>query len=279
MAEAGIGRVRRAYVESDEGQIHYRWFETAGPRDEGGTPALLLHQISSSSRMYERLMPFLAGAGYRPVAMDFPGFGESDPPEAGYGIPQYVDSVVRFLDALGLREPLPVMGHHTGAKVAVELAGTHPARVSHLVVVGLPYYEDVAARDQRWAEKKVAPIIPRADAGHILHEWERLKDLSPEMDPALLHRELVDTLKADRYDAAYEATFPYDIADRLPRLACPTLVMGGTRDVQRDFRQQAAAKLIPGAKFALIQDGGVFMLDERVDEVAEVVRSFLGRRS
>jgi haloalkane dehalogenase len=278
MATRAPERVKRAYVETPDGQIHYRWLDDDSGRSAqqpSGQPLLLLHQVSSSSRMYERLMPFLGRAGYRPIAMDTLGFGESDPPPRQFSVADYAASIARFLDAHGLTEPLPVLGHHTGAGFAIELAVSRPERVAKLVLVGAPYYVSAEARRKRWAEKKVQPVVPRPDAGHLLHEWERLRDLSPDMDVNLLHRELVDTLKAPRYDLTYEAIFSYDTGARLPLIQCPTLVIAGTRDTLFPG-QEPASKLIPGAQLAFVQDGGVFMIDEKTEQIAAIALRFLG---
>lgn len=70
------------------------------------------------------------------VAVDLPGFGSSpDPPEA-WGSEEYADCVAELLDDVG--EPVVVLGHSFGGRVAVHLAAKHPEKVSGLVLTGVP---------------------------------------------------------------------------------------------------------------------------------------------
>ena len=102
MAAAG-DRIRRSFVDTSDGQIHYRHL------GEGGKPLLLLHQTSSSSRMYEAIMPALRAGGYWVIAMDTLGFGDSPPPPSGASVEHYAESVARFVDGIGLSKPMPVV--------------------------------------------------------------------------------------------------------------------------------------------------------------------------
>ena len=80
--------MRRGYADTAVGQVHYR---EAGE----GEVVVLLHQTASSSIMYYRVMPYLAGR-FRVVAMDTPGFGNSDalagPPGPEGFIAQYAQA-------------------------------------------------------------------------------------------------------------------------------------------------------------------------------------------
>ena len=264
-------RITRAYVETSFGQVHYR--RLGG----GGDPLLLLlHQTASSSRMFERLMPLLRRGGWSSVAMDTPGFGESDPPPRYFSVHDYAASVVEFAERLGARGPLTLLGHHTGAAVAVEVAASWPARVSKLVLVGVPLFLSADARRKRWEERGVQAIIPAPDAEHLLRVWKGLEALSPDTDVSLRHRELVDALKAPRYDQAYRAVLlEYDCEARLRLVACPTLIVAGTREPLFGS-QEAAARFVPRSTLAIVQGGGTFMLDERTEQVAQIVLGFLG---
>ncbi len=265
--------VARAYVGPPGRQVHYRSLRTSD-----GQPMLLLHQVSSSSRMYEAVMPFLADGGYTPIAMDFPGFGGSDAGAAASGVSRLAESTLRFLDDLGIDGPVVLMGHHTGAKVAVEIAAIAPDRVSALVLAGLPYYGTPEERERRWRAKTVLPMIPEADAGHVKREWERLRALSPTSSPDLLHRELVDTLAATRYDLVYAETFPFDVGPRAPLVRCPTLLIAGRRDVLSRAGQEAAARLFRDSRVVMVPEGGVFMVDEHAPTIARIVGAFLDER-
>lgn len=106
--------VRRGFVHGPDGNIEYM---------EGGTgPALiLLHSAPSSCALFEEAIPLLAG-DIRAIAMSQPGFGESDPPPVAYAtVNDYARAVTHLLDGLGI-ERASVLGAHTSALTALEVA-------------------------------------------------------------------------------------------------------------------------------------------------------------
>jgi pimeloyl-ACP methyl ester carboxylesterase len=130
---ASAVRSRRAYFDCRYGQLHVRTaFPTTGGFDEQVT-LLCLHPDSSSSRVFSRFLPLVAGdrSVYAP---DMPGCGESDPcsaPGAGAAAAAIADL------AAGLRlRHIDVLGFQGGSAVAVELAITLPELVRGLVLVG-----------------------------------------------------------------------------------------------------------------------------------------------
>ncbi|GIW07338.1 MAG: alpha/beta hydrolase [Dehalococcoidia bacterium] len=124
--------IRRAFVQVEGMQLHYR---EAG---SGNPPLLVLAQCPASSTEWLVAIPYLA-ARRRVVAFDLPGLGDSEGfPDAPF-MSDYARATARFLDALGLG-PVDVIGHHSGAAVAVALAAASPGAVRRLVLAGLPIY-------------------------------------------------------------------------------------------------------------------------------------------
>src|SRR5262249_5691953 len=86
--------MRRGYAETEVGQIHYRELGS-------GPTVVLLHQMASSSTMFEPAMPYFAEP-LRTVAMDRLGFALPDPPPRPDGVIRwFVRAVVGLLDHLG----------------------------------------------------------------------------------------------------------------------------------------------------------------------------------
>lgn len=112
--------MRQGYVDLPEGQIHYRMAGT-------GPPLLLLHITSFSSDQFLQVLPIL-GTSNRVIAMDRFGHGTSDPPPSDLSAQDLAATTIRFLDKLGVNHAA-VLGQHTGASEAVEMAISHPNRV------------------------------------------------------------------------------------------------------------------------------------------------------
>ena len=101
----------------------------AGPLD--GRPVLLLHGAKFSSLTWQRLgtLERLAGAGYRVVALDIPGFGRS--PKWDFDQDTFL---ANLLPVLGLQKPVVVAPSMSG-RVAFPLILRHPERVAGFVAI------------------------------------------------------------------------------------------------------------------------------------------------
>jgi 2-hydroxy-6-oxonona-2,4-dienedioate hydrolase len=102
----------------------------------GGVPALLLHgsSLGSSADVFRSNLRALGGAGVRAIAIDFPGFGKSDPTD-DFGTAFKKNFVLRFMDALKL-ECAALIGHSSAGGPVVSLALEYPERVSHVIILG-----------------------------------------------------------------------------------------------------------------------------------------------
>jgi pimeloyl-ACP methyl ester carboxylesterase len=108
-------------------------------RDEGSGPAVLLfHGFPDDHTVWDAQVPALVKAGYRVIAPDTRGAGESDLPAAqeAYRIELLVADLVGLLDALGIAQAA-VVGHDWGAVQAWHLAMWHPQRVSRLAALSV----------------------------------------------------------------------------------------------------------------------------------------------
>ncbi len=108
----------------------------------GGPPAVLLHGIGRSGRVWQHVVTRLVPAGYRVVAFDLLGFGDS--PKPGwplYNADDHARPVISSLERLGFGAPVVLVGHSMGCLVAVRVARLRPDLVRHLVLYEMPLYE------------------------------------------------------------------------------------------------------------------------------------------
>ena len=101
-----------------------------------GLTVLFLHGWALGSHAYKRALKRLVHLGCRVYAPALPGFGGT--PDLVAGEPTfaaYADWVGGFLDAVGVSEPVFVVGHSFGGGVAIKLAHDHPERVRYLVLI------------------------------------------------------------------------------------------------------------------------------------------------
>jgi len=245
--------VTRAFVATPEGQVHYR---TAG---EGRT-VLLLHQTPRSSDEYRDVIPLLARA-FRVIAMDTIGYGDSDKPARACAIEDYARGAAGFLDALGIARA-SVVGHHTGAVIAIELAASYPERVERLVLSASPWV-DAAERERRKGRPLVDHVTPKADGTHLVELWQGRMRFYPEGRPDLLARFVMDALKAgEKLEEGHLACSAYRMEDTIRRIRCPTLVVCGTEDPFSFPRMELVARHIAGSRRVAIPGGTVAVADQ-----------------
>jgi len=222
--------MRRGYVDTSSGQVHYRELGD-------GPPIVLIHQALRSSLEYKRVMPLLADR-WRVIAVDLPGYGDSDLPETAPSVTDYARWILEVIDGLNLR-PVTIGGHHTGANVALEVAASAPTAVNALILSGPAV---VVGADERKAlvDKMSAIEYPRAqaDGSHLLPIWREGLVSSfnvprlPADDAELLSDFFLEQIKVGpRRKEAHIAAFSHDALARIRHVTVPTLVMVGTKDM------------------------------------------------
>ena len=109
--------------------------------EEGHGPlVVLLHGFPESRATWKHQMRALAQAGFRAVAPDLRGYGDSPKPRGidAYGMPLIVGDVAALIESLG-NAPCVVVGHDWGAAVAWYLTMSRPDLVRKLAVLNVPH--------------------------------------------------------------------------------------------------------------------------------------------
>jgi lipase len=100
---------------------------------EGPDPVVCLHGITAQHRAFTAAARYLEPS-HGLVGVDLRGRGDSDKPEAGYGLEAHAADVVRVLDHLGFQSAV-LAGHSMGGFVAMKTALEFPERVRALVLL------------------------------------------------------------------------------------------------------------------------------------------------
>lgn len=256
--------MRRGYADGPTGQIHYL---EAG---EGET-IVLLHQTASSGAMWERNVPQLTER-HRVVAPDNPGFGLSDKPESPPEIADYSAAVLAILDALEV-ESAHIVGFHTGATIAVDLAAHHPERTRSVVLVGILAPESDEERDY-WRETIINPWEADGKGEFLQKHVEFLGSYLPEDDGELFLAELIARLQAGGdYWWAYDAILRHPTYELLGRIERPALVVNPIDDLLYEGTKTVHAALATAA-YAEIP-GGVQATSEHPEAFSAAVLEFV----
>ncbi len=256
--------IRKAYADTDAGQIHYRYVSGEG------TPLVCLHQTASSGAMYEKVMERLAGRA--PLyALDTPGFGGSFDPPGMPAMADYAGWIRDALDVLGI-DRAHLLGHHTGSCIGVEVTRRWPERVVSLSMIG-PVPLTVEEREE-FRKGYSSPFEPDPKADYLRATWDYLDALGANADLALHHRELVDTARAywGRYQA-YTAVWDHEFSEAYHAVTCPVQILCANDDVLYPFFERAR-EMRPDAT-AVVLAGANFEPDLDPDGTADAMRRFL----
>lgn len=102
--------------------------------DGSGPLVLLMHGNPTSSHLWREVIPSLADAEYRVIAVDLIGMGRSGRSGRGYRLVGHLAYLEAFLDALGVAEVV-LVGHDWGGVMALALARSHHASVRGVAVL------------------------------------------------------------------------------------------------------------------------------------------------
>jgi pimeloyl-ACP methyl ester carboxylesterase len=235
-----MAMAREATVGVEHGEL---WYEVAGD----GSAVVLIHPGLWDARAWDAQFDVLAER-YRVLRYDVRGYGRSTRPEPGVPY-SHVRDLVAVMDAAGI-ERAALIGNSMGGSIALDVALTHPDRVSALVLVasavgGLPDTdEDEAWWDERW---------PALEAAIEAGDLERARRLQMDIWAPLgiddpngrrifeISMDNAHELTMDESDA--EALEPPAI-ERLGEIAAPVLILPA--DMDPPWMARANATLVEG---------------------------------
>lgn len=282
--------VTRRFVETSAGTIHCAIAGDhrgtggdagtgahKGVGDQRGTGVVLLHQTPRSWNEYREVLPLL-GRRRRTVAIDMIGFGDSSAlPWGDDSIGRWAEVALEALDALRV-ERAHLVGHHTGAVVATEMAVLAPERARSLVLSSAPF-DDAQTRA---AHLEAGPIVdnvtPHPDGSHVSELWRTRAPFYPEDRVDLLEAFVIDALKAGpRAAEGHQVVARYDMQAAVTGLRCPVLLIGATDDPYAYPSLEPMRAALPEAQVEVIPGGMVPLPDQLPEEFAAAVERFLDR--
>ena len=231
--------MRKTYVDGSWGQVHIL--------EHGEGPSLvLLPQTAWSSLQYKNAMPHLAARGMRCIAVDTPGYGMSDGPESPPTARDYADSLAVVIEALGLDKPM-VLGHHTGASIAVAFGAAYPGLAERLFLHGVPIYTE--EERAQWLAKPHFDQTPREDGSHLTDRWNHLNPMTD--NPATIeafHWSIVHFFWAGTNEwFGHHAAFSYDLETDFKALTVPAVVISNSGDRLHTRAESDHVALYPAA--------------------------------
>ena len=258
-------------------------WQSEGPLepDAPGEPVLLIMGLGASSRLWYRLLPWIARR-HRAIVFDNLGTGSSGPVRSRLTMSGLAEDAVAVLEAAEV-ESAHVIGASMGGMIAQHLALDHRERVRSLVLActtaggraGVPPWRLLAATAARplLGTRRTFPLV-----APVLYASATIRDM-PERVREDLERRIADNTPSSTLFAQMRAINGHDTRTRLSELrGLPTLVLHGLEDnLIPPQRGRDLAKLIPGSQLHLIPNCGHLLTTDAEQETATTILEHLDR--
>ena len=238
--------------------------------DEGsGTPVLLLHGWGSSMDVYRGIISTLKGR-CRLVAPDFPGCGGSDIMKEPWTLQDYCDFVLKFIEAVDLKDPI-MIGHSHGGRVTLYMTATgmvNPHKIVLLDAAGLIPKKSLKQKFRAKSFKAIKrvltlPLIKNFSAGLLDKARKHYGSADYNSAPEVLRKTLVSLVNTD-------------IRDLLPNIKCPSLLIWGENDTATPLEDaRIIESLISDSGLCVIKGTGHFSFCEKPYEANAIINSFI----
>lgn len=271
-------------------RLHYRDWGGHGP------PLVLLHGLSSNSRIWDWTAPILA-RHFHVLALDQRSHGLSDQTADGYGFDDATADLAAFLEAVGIERPA-IAGHSWGASVALSFATAQPNNASAVMLIDGGAIDMASLGAWEIAEKRMRP--PEIDGTPVetfvgfMRRWPQVQDIwSDELGEMVLSNlevrngKVYRRLTIENHMKIARALYDLNPRDLIARLDCPLLVISCQQEPVNDegrawqaARQQAleaVKQVAPDAQVVVMEDTMHDVPVQRPRELAEAILTFLAQ--
>ncbi|MBW3652794.1 MAG: alpha/beta hydrolase [Actinobacteria bacterium] len=291
--EEQYGAAGRSEWMDIDWQPHLRWVRVQDRWmnivDIGeGSPLIFIHGLSGCWQNWLEQIPYFA-RDHRVIAVDLPGFGQSEMPAQEISISGYADAIDELMTELGI-DTAQVVGNSMGGFIGAELAIRYPARVERLVLLAAAGLSIESVRTQRTQGLRhrmenvlfftLGHIASRSHQvalrARLRHALLLLVAAHPSKLPGPLAAQQVLGSGKPGFSDALEAMCRFPLRDRLEKIGCPTLIIWGDKDRLVPLKDASVfEELIPDARKIVYKDTGHVVMMERPDRFNEDVRAFL----
>ena len=224
-----------------------------------GELVVLLHGWGSNIKLFANLIDLLS-AKYTVVAMDMPGFGESEEPKTPWCVDDYVQFVIDFLKDYDTKE-VTLLGHSFGGRVIIKMHSREslPFKVKKVILVDSAGIMPPKSNKKSWRTRYYK-------MGKAVLSTKLVQKLAPDA---------LENFRKKMGSADYAAASPMmrqvmvkvvneDLEPYLPNIKCPTLLVWGVNDTATPISDgEKMEKLIPDAGLVRLENAGHYSFLEQ----------------
>jgi len=231
-----------------------------------GKLVLLLHGWGDDHRSFAALQEQLSNE-YKILALDLPGFGQTQAPDEVWDLDNYAKFVSAFLGKTGT-EPYAIIGHSNGGAVVIRGIAEGILNCEKLVLLA-----SAGIRDTQNSRRLMLKII--AKIGKVTTFW------LPHRYRQTLRKKLYgvagsDMLVAPQLQETFKKTVRQDVQADAVKIQIPTLLIYGDNDsATPPAIGEKLASLIPNSELQILTEAGHFVHHDQLEKVTGLIRKFL----
>lgn len=246
------------------------------PAPKNNRPVILLHGLGSDHSSWGFQMKVLAEHGYRPIAIDIPGFGKSNYSHLRWTIQRTALIIAQnLIDQL--LEPVDVIGLSLGGTVAQQLVKIRPKRIRKLVLVStFSKLRPSVKKNLPYLSKRFGQVV----IGDIRKQAVSVADkIFPGQNQRDFHDLLVRQISNANpriYRQAMIALSVFNSSRWMRKWESPTLVIAGSSDTTVTLENQMKLmKLLKNGKAEIIMHGGHAIPIDHTEQFNQIILAFL----
>lgn len=236
-----------------------------------GDLIVLLHGWGSNIKLFANLIELLSKK-YTVVAMDMPGFGESEEPPSAWCVDDYVQFVIDFLKDYDTKQVM-LLGHSFGGRVIIRMHAREslPFDITKVILVDSAGIMPPKSNKKSWRTRYYK-------LGKAFLSTKLMQKLAPDA---------LENFRKKMGSADYAAASPLmrqvmvkvvneDLEPYLHLIKCPTLLVWGVNDTATPLSDgEKMEKLIPDAGLVKLENAGHYSFLEQQYTFNRVMCSFL----
>lgn len=237
-----------------------------------GFPFLILHGWGGSSSSWNVVQDILSKKDYKVISIDLPGFGKTPSPQAPWGIKDYSNLVLNFIEKLNLGKII-LLGHSFGGRISIKLASLYPEKFKFLILCD-------SAGIKREYNFWQTIIFSFAQFGNFLFSKKllrRFKDISRNFFYLIIRQRDYTKVKGAMKET-FKKVVDEDLLSDISKITTKTLIIWGEKDKAVPLEDgYLINKTIKNSVLRVIPKVGHTPNLENPEKLSETILKFLGK--
>lgn len=234
-----------------------------------GAPILMLHGWGANMRLMLPLAQRLTLLTYQVYILDLPGFGQTQPPPAAWGVVDYANFVLSYLDCHAL-DQVHLVGHSFGGRLGLVLGAEHPERIIKMALAdsaGVRPKPSTQRHLRLNTYKFALNVLGKIGMGT---QADQLRAWYSNRYGSADYKAATGVMRETFVKVVNEDLLPY-----AARVRVPTLLLWGDQDEDTPLWQgQLLEKTIPDAGLVVFEGAGHYSYLDRLNETVQIVDHF-----